>query len=187
MTEQLEQMGERIKALREIMEISTANMAERCQMTPEEYALYEEGSKDFSFSFLSNVATIFGVDVLDIMSGDSPKLSTACLVKSGEGFEIKRRASYDYRHLAFTFKDKLAEPFMVKVEPNTNVKPELHAHEGQEFNYVVKGSMVFYIGEISYLLEEGDSIYFDSGVPHAMKANNDMPCKFLAVVIKKEI
>jgi quercetin dioxygenase-like cupin family protein len=75
---------------------------------------------------------------------------------------------------------------MVKVEPKTDEKPELHAHEGQEFNYVVKGSMVLYIGEISYLLEEGDSIYFDSGVPHAMKANNDMPCKFLAVVMKKE-
>jgi mannose-6-phosphate isomerase-like protein (cupin superfamily) len=186
MTEQLEQMGERIKALREIMEVSPAVMAERCQMTPEEYASYEAGSKDFSFSFLSNVATILGVDVLDIMSGDSPKLSTACLVKNGEGFEIKRRASYDYRHLAFTFKGKLAEPFMVKVEPKTDEKPELHAHEGQEFNYVVKGSMVLYIGEISYLLEEGDSIYFDSGVPHAMKANNDMPCKFLAVVMKKE-
>ncbi len=162
MTDQLEQMGERIKALREIMEISPAEMAQRCQMSPEEYASYEEGSKDFSFSFLSNVATILGVDVLDIMTGDSPKLSTACLVKSGEGFEIKRRAAYDYRHLAFTFRDKLAEPFMVKVAPSPNEKPTLHAHEGQEFNYVVKGSMTFYIGEISYVLEEGNLLfYFD--------------------------
>jgi len=46
--------------------------------------------------------------------------------------------------------------------------------------------MTFYIGEISYEVSEGDSIYFDSGIPHAMKANQYKPCKFLAVVIKKE-
>ena len=62
--------------------------------------------------------------------------------------------------------------------------PTLHAHEGQKFNYVVEGSMIFYIGEISYELDEGDSIYFDSGIPHAMKAANGQPCKFLAVIMK---
>jgi len=185
MSDQLQQMGERIKALREILEISPEDVARRCDITPEEYSEYEHGSRDFSFSFLSNVAGVFGVDVLDIMSGDSPKLSTACVVRKDEGFQVNRRAAYDYKHLAFTFRDKLAEPFMVTVEPKGDHKPDLHAHDGQEFNYVVKGQMTFFIGDISYILDEGDSIYFDSGVPHAMKANNDRACKFLAVVMKK--
>ncbi len=185
MSDQLEQMGERIRALREILELSPEDVAQRCDMTPEEYSEYESGNVDFSFSFLSNVAGIFGVDVLDIMSGDSPKLSTACVVRKGEGFQVNRRATYDYKHLAFTFRDKLAEPFMVTVEPDEEHRPELHAHEGQEFNYVVKGQMTLFIGEITYILDEGDSIYFDSGVPHAMKANNDSACRFLAVVINK--
>ncbi|MDD4096454.1 MAG: XRE family transcriptional regulator [Oscillospiraceae bacterium] len=185
MSDQLQQMGERIRALREILELSPEDVARRCDMTTEEYSEYESGSKDFSFSFLSNVAGIFGVDVLDIMSGDSPKLSTACVVRKGDGFQVKRRAAYDYKHLAFTFRGKLAEPFMVTVEPNEEHQPELHAHEGQEFNYVVNGQMTFFIGDITYLLDEGDSIYFDSGVPHAMKANYDRACKFLAVVMNK--
>ncbi|NLW89219.1 MAG: helix-turn-helix transcriptional regulator [Clostridiaceae bacterium] len=185
MSDQLREMGERIRALREILEIEPEEMARRCDMTPEEYGEYEKGCKDFSFSFLSNVAGVFGVDVLDIMSGDSPKLSTACVVRKGEGFQVNRRAAYDYKHLAFTFRNKLAEPFMVTVEPNDEKKPVLHAHEGQEFNYVVKGQMTFYIGEITYILDEGDSIYFESGIPHAMKANNDRACQFLAIVMKK--
>lgn len=187
MTEQLEQMGERIKALRDIMDIDQEDMARRCEMSLQEYTDYEDGKRDFSFSFLNNVAHILNIDVLDIMSGDSPKLSAACVVKGGDGFEINRRESYNYRHLAYTFKDKLAEPFMVTVEPSQNNAPTKHAHEGQEFNYVVDGEMNFYIGEMTYVLSKGDSVYFDSGLPHAMRANNERPCQFLAIVMKKEM
>lgn len=184
MTDQLQQIGERMKALREIEEIDVPTMASRYEISVDDYMLYEEGKKDFSFSFLNNAASILGVDVIDIISGDSPKLSTACLVKKGEGYEIDRRAAYNYKHLAFTFRKKLAEPFLVTVEPKKETVPEQHAHDGQEFNYVVEGEMTFYIGNITYVLGEGDSIYFDSGVPHAMKANNNRACRFLAVVMK---
>lgn len=186
MTDQLQEMGERLKALREIEEIDIETMAMKCEVSIDDYKSYESGSKDFSFSFLYNAANALGVDVVDLMSGDSPKLSTCSMVKKGGGFEVNRRATYDYRHLAFTFRHKMAEPFMVTVEPGGDAMPVLHAHEGQEFNYVVEGQMTFYIGDIAYVLDEGDSIYFDSGIPHAMKANNGHLCKFLAVVMKKE-
>ena len=131
MTDQLRQIGERIAALREIEEIDVKTMAARCEMSEEDYILYEEGKKDFSVSFLNNVAVILGVDMVDIMVGDSPKLSIACVVRKGEGFEIDRRAAYNYKHLAFTFRKKIAEPFYVTVEPNDIDKPTQHAHEGQ--------------------------------------------------------
>ena len=74
---------------------------------------------------------------------------------------------------------------MVTAEPKSEeVTPTLHGHEGQELNYVVSGRMQLYIGEISYILEEGDSAYFDSAVPHAMKALDGKPATFLAVVLK---
>lgn len=186
MTDQLQEMGRRMRALREIEDVSRETMARKCEVSLDDYISFENGEKDFSFSFLYNAANALGVDVVDLMSGDSPKLSTCTMVKKGGGFEVKRRASYDYRHLAFTFRNKMAEPFMVTVEPKDDAIPTLHAHDGQEFNYVVDGSMVFYIGEISYELESGDSVYFDSGIPHAMKATNGRPCQFLAIVMKKE-
>ena len=187
MTDQLRQIGERIAALREIEEIDVKTMAARLEMSEEDYILYEEGKKDFSVSFLNNVAVILGVDMVDIMVGDSPKLSIACVVRKGEGFEIDRRAAYNYKHLAFTFRKKIAEPFYVTVEPNDIEKPTQHAHEGQEFDYVLEGSMTFFIGDIVYELNEGDSVYFNSDLPHAMKATNGKPCKFLAIVMKGDI
>jgi quercetin dioxygenase-like cupin family protein len=117
------------------------------------------------------------------MSGDSPHLSDWCLVRKGEGYAIDRRAAYKYNHLAFTFRNKKAEPFMVTVEPKTET-PTPHSHEGQEFNYMVSGSMEFHLDNKVYELKTGDSVYFDSGIPHAMKAVGEQAAKFIAVVIK---
>ena len=184
MTEQLREIGLRIQELREIMDYTREQLAQECECTVEELIAYEEGRKDFSFSVLYNIANVLGVDVVDLMSGDSPKLSTVCVVRSGGGYVINRRKQYDYKHLAFTFRNKKAEPFMVTVESDCEPVPVMHAHEGQEFNYLLEGSMNFYIGDIVYELNEGDSIYFNSDLPHAVKALYDKRARFLAVVMK---
>ncbi len=184
MTEQIREIGQRLAALREAEGFSIEQAAETIGVAVEDYRSYENGERDFSFSFLYNAANAFKVDVLDIMSGESPKLSTCTVVRNGGGYDINRRAAYDYKHLAFTFRNKLAEPFMVTVCPREGGKPTLHAHEGQEFDYMVSGTMEFYIGEMTYVLNEGDSVYFNSEVPHAMAAVGGEPAKFIAVVMK---
>ena len=186
MTEQLREIGSRLAALRDIVEIDKEIFAAQCGVTSEQLEEYERGERDFSFSFLYNAARILGVDVVDLMSGDSPKLSACCLTRAGEGYAITRRAAYSYRHLAFTFKDKLAEPFMVTVEPRVDTdRPELHAHDGHEFNLMVEGRMRFFIGELIYDLDPGDSVYFDSSRKHAMRALDEKPARFLAVVMQE--
>ncbi|RNC29046.1 MAG: hypothetical protein AWM53_00966 [Candidatus Dichloromethanomonas elyunquensis] len=184
LTEQLKDIGVRLSMVRESTGFTPGKIAEELDISLEDYLLYESGEKDFSFSFLYNAAAILGVDVLDLISGETPKLSTCCVVRAGGGYDINRRKAYNYKHLAFTFRNKKAEPFMVTVEPNGIEIPERHAHEGQEFNYMVSGSMDFFLGEMVYRLSEGDSIYFDSAVPHAMKAHGNIPAKFLAIVMK---
>ncbi|MDR2717770.1 MAG: cupin domain-containing protein [Treponema sp.] len=184
MTSQLQEIGGRLGALRDIFDISVEKMAQTMKIAVDEYTAYENGQKDFSFSFLQNAAQIFGVDVVDIISGESPKLTKCALVKKGKGYDIERRKAYDYKHLAFTFSNKKAEPFLVTVEPKQGEKPTLHAHDGQEFDYMLSGTMEFYFDNIVYELNEGDSVYFDSCVPHAMKVTGDQAAQFLAVVIK---
>ena len=184
MNQQLSEIGKRLEALRDVMDITAEKMAENLKIDLNEYIAYEKGQRDFSISFLQNAANIFGVDIMDIMSGESPKLTTCSLVRNGEGYDINRREEYRYKHLAFTFSNKKAEPFMVTVEPNENKTLKLHSHEGQEFNYVVSGSMEFYLDNIVYELKDGDSIYFNARAPHAMKAVGNQSAKFIAVVIK---
>lgn len=183
MTEQLKEIGTRLEELRDICDISAEDMARQMGMTVEEYRAYEEGQLDYSFSFLYNAANILGVEVVDIMSGDSPKLSTCVVTKKDQGIEVSRNDSYDYAHLAFTFRGKRAEPMIVTTQPSKKT-PVMHEHEGQEFDYILSGTMKFYIGDISYELNKGDSIYFDSSKAHSFKAVGDKPLKFLAVVIK---
>ena len=183
MTDQLLEIGGRLKGLRNIMDIPVEKMADELKLSVDEYTAYEHGQRDFSFSFLLNAANLLGVDVVDIISGETPKLTTCALVRKGEGYNITRRAAYDYKHLAFTFSKKKAEPFLVTVEPNKN-DVTLHSHEGQEFDYMLSGKMEFHLDSIVYELNEGDSVYYDSGVPHAMKASGGQAAKFIAVVMK---
>lgn len=183
MEEQLIEMGIRLAELREIKGLSQGELARKLDMTTEEYVAHEEGKRDFSFSFMFNVATILDVDVFNLLSGHSPKLSDCAVVKRGHEFFIKKEGAYDYKHLAFTFKNKKAEPFFVTSMPGEE-DDKLHSHEGQEFNFVLSGVMLFKIGNMSYELTKGDSVYFNSKIPHGIKVIGDKPVKFLAVVMK---
>lgn len=183
MTEQLIEMGRRIASLRDIVGLTAAELAEQCGVDADTLAAYERGERDFSFSFLNNAADVLGVDVVDLLTGDTPHLSICSLTRAGQGFAVTRRAAYDYSYLGATFRGKLADPFIVTVEP-CDAKPELHAHDGQELNYMTEGRMRFYIGDIVHELAVGDSIYFNANVPHAMQALDGQRAQFLAVVVK---
>lgn len=183
MNNQIKDIGMRLAGLRDDMEISTAEMAQKLGVDEEIYMAYEAGKKDFSFSFIYNAADILGVDVLDLISGNTPTISMCSMVKKGQGYSVNRGHDYDYKHLAYTFKNKKGEPFLVTITPDDK-PPVMHGHEGQEFNYVLSGKMKLYIGDISYELSEGDSVYFDSSVPHAEVALGDKEAQFIAVVIK---
>lgn len=183
MNTQIKDIGMRLACLRDDMEISVHDMADKLGVDEETYLAYENGEMDFSFSVIYNAAEILGVDVLDLISGDAPTLSMCCMVKKGKGYSVQREHEYDYKHLAYTFRNKKAEPFLVTITPDGKA-PVMHGHEGQEFNYVISGKMMLYIGDISYELSEGDSVYFDASVPHAEEAIGDEEVKFIAVVMK---
>ncbi|MDL2234553.1 AMP-binding protein [Christensenellaceae bacterium OttesenSCG-928-L17] len=182
MTEQLMEIGIRLKTLREISDLSILEMAEAVHISEEEYIQYEHGEKDFAFSFLLKAAQVLQVDVADIMSGVSPRLSTCSLVRAGRGFKVERSKAYSYMALAHTFRDKRAEPFLVTVAPLDEM-PTLHSHEGQEFQYLLEGEAKMTIGDSTFTIYPGDAVYFNSSSPHALTALGNAPAKFIAVVI----
>jgi transcriptional regulator with XRE-family HTH domain len=76
-------IAQRIKDLREIMDVSIADMAKALGITEAQYLEYEAGKNDFSFSFLYSVAGKLGVDIVDLMTGEAPRLSVCSFVKKG--------------------------------------------------------------------------------------------------------
>jgi len=184
MNENLQIVAQRIIALRDIVGISLEEMAEAVELSVEEYSEYEEGNRDFSLSMLYTISEKFGIDITDIITGESARLSLYSLVRKGEGTVTERRNTYDYVHLAPIFKKKKMEPFLISVDPeDTDAEIQKNSHKGHEFNYIVEGSMLLYIEDEVLELHEGDSVYFDSKHPHALRAHKE-PCKFLAILSK---
>lgn len=184
MTEQIKQVAARIKELREISDISADTLSKELGVSEELFKEYESGSKDIPVSFLYKFANRFNIELSTLLTGESPRLHTYSVVRKGRGISVDRRKEYKYENLAFNFIHKKAEPFMVTVEPEPD-DAEIHynSHPGQEFNYVLEGSMKVYVDTHEITLNEGDSLYFDSGINHGMKAINNRPAKFLAVIL----
>lgn len=186
MSDQILEIARRIRELREIMGISVGEMAERLGMAAEEYTPHETGEEDFSFTFLYKCAGIFGIDIVELLTGENPKLSFYTIVRGSKGLPMKRRAGFTYNHLAYRFKNKLAEPFLVRApysEEEQDRPIHLSFHRGQEFDFVLQGSLKVAMEDHIEYLNEGDAIYYDSGHGHGMIATGGGECVFLAVVI----
>jgi len=182
MTEQLRAIADRIRNAREMLDLSQQQVADLSGMTLAEYAKYEKAEVDFSFSAVHNIAQALGVDLTDLFTGESPKLTSYVLTRAGEGHSIKRNDAYNYKHLAVNFKNKQIEPFYVTLEPDNGEEKEAHVHSGQEFDYILSGRMKVMLSGHELILNEGDSLFYNSSSPHAMYALDGKPVTFIAVV-----
>jgi transcriptional regulator with XRE-family HTH domain len=184
MHEEMKEIARRLIGLRDTFKTSAAALAKAIDVPPETYKLYEEGKTDIPVGVLFRIAGYFKVELSGLLTGEEPRLSHYCLVRKGEGVSVERRASYKYQSLAFNFIHKKAEPFLVTVDPDDEKKPApQNTHTGQEFDYCLEGKVEIRIGEHTIVLEKGDSVFFDSSVPHGMKALSGKPAQFLAVIM----
>ena len=182
------EVAKRIHALREDSELTMQEMAEFTGISVAEYTAIEAGETDLSFTFLYRAAEKLGVDMIELLTGENPHLSGYSVVRAGEGLSIKRRAGFEYRHLAPNFKHKLAEPFVVTAPfaPEQQDTPiTLSRHAGQELDFILSGSMRFAYEDHAEELVAGDTVYYDSGRGHGMIATGGEPCTFLAIVFKE--
>ncbi len=184
------EVASRIKFLREDGDISVEEMAEYTGRSVEEYQAQESAERDLSFTFLYKCAERLGVDVIDLLTGETPHLTGYCTTRVGDGLSIKRRAGFEYLHKAPHFKNKLAEPFLVTapyIEEEQNAAIHLSYHEGQEIDYILHGQLKFAFEDHEELLGPGDLLMYDSGRGHGMIATGGHDCTFLAIVIKPDL
>ncbi len=179
----------RLKWARENLDIPVAEMAENCGIGEEEYLRMENGEEDFSFTFLFKCAKLLGMDISELVSGNDPKLDFYNLTRAGGGMPIKREKGFEYRHVAPLLKNRMSEPFIVtaKYEEEAQNQPiVLATHKGQEFNLILSGQLKIQLGKHVYIMNPGDTIYYDSAHPHGMIAVGGTDCTFVAVVYKPE-
>jgi hypothetical protein len=91
------------------------------------------------------------------------------VTRAGQGLAFDRRKAYHYQHLAYNFRDKKAEPFLVTVEFDGQTSGKTaHAHDGQEFDYVLEGRMLIELG--------GNKVYLDAGIRCTTILRFPTPC-----------
>ena len=182
----IKEIAGRIRELREIENLTVAEMAQKTGVSEAEYIACEKGESDLHFAFIYRCANAFNVDVTDIIEGYSPKLKSFTVTRRGEGQRIEKAHGMTYYNLASAFKNRIAEPLYVKSvysEELQNKPIECTTHSGQECDLIISGHLKVQIGNHTEVLGPGDSIYFDSNTPHGMIAVGGEDCTFYAIVL----
>ena len=185
MEDQLRQIGERLRGLRDVLDIPAEEVAETIGIGVEKYEKIERGEADITISNLMKIAHKYGISTEELIFAETPHMKSYFVVRQGQGVSIERTKAYKYQSLVSGFVGHKADVFIVTVEP----KPQAtvvykNTHPGQEFNLVLEGRMELYIGGKTIVLEEGDSIYFDATKPHGMLAVGDKAVRFLAFTVE---
>jgi transcriptional regulator with XRE-family HTH domain len=177
-------LGDKIQSLRELKNISREELAERSGLPLEQVKNIEENKDIPSLSPLIKIARVLGTR-LGTFLDDSDKIGPVVSRKGQANKRISTSNSgshLDFYSLAAEKSDRHMEPFIINIEANKEHSFVMSSHEGEEFIYVLEGVIQVSYGKNTFILEEGDSIYYDSIVEHLVQAGAEQNAKILAVV-----
>ncbi len=117
---------------------------------------------------LSRIAQALGTGIGSLFGDLLGSRAGASVVRKGERLPVTRGGTafgYDYVGLAHKRMAKQMEPFIFTF-PSKIDRHVFFEHESEEFVFILKGRVVFQVGDERWTLEEGDSLYFDAAIPH---------------------
>lgn len=183
-------IGEKIKNLREMKNLSLEEIAERSGMSMTQISRIEENQEFPSLAPLIKIARVLGVRLgtfLDDQEELGPVICRKESINEEDGINFSNNAKAIHKNMSYfaLSQDKSGrhmEPFLIDIQPSKEADFVFSTHEGEEFIYVLHGLIEINYGKETYILEEGDSIYYDSIVSHHVHAGNGEPAKILGVV-----
>lgn len=184
-------IGERIRGLRKAKGLSIADVAEQSGISESTISGIERHLVSPPLGNIISLAKVFGISVGDFFgeSGDSPY----CIVRSGDRKTVSRFNSidgtsggYSYESLGQQKKNRHMEPFLVTLKPMASQQVEPNQHIGEEFLFILEGQVEIRLLDKTELLNAGDSIYYDSTMPHVVLCHGDAPATMLAVIYARD-
>lgn len=180
MNEKMKQIALRVRELREILDMTTAEVANLAGIRQDLYCDYENGNIEITVSDLYSIAAALQIDPTALLTGETPKMGLYTIVRNGQGEDLERHQGYTFSSLAANYAGRDMEPMLVYLK-NDVKEVEIVQHNGQEFNYVLQGTIKVNIGSKVFELNQGDSIYFNSTIRHSQSAVTPT-ATFLAVI-----
>jgi len=178
-------VGERIKKLREAQGLSFEQVCRLTGLDPQRLAAYEEGSAVPSIGVVITLSRVLGSRMEGLLYGGAMVSETLTICRSGEslaGDQGDTEQGYAYKSLTRPgMAGHLMEPFLLTFDPNSPKAPPI-SHDGQEFVYVLHGTIELSYDGREYRLEPGDSAYLDASRYHMFHGYGEQPAVMLAVV-----
>jgi transcriptional regulator with XRE-family HTH domain len=181
-------ISKRLKQLRKQNNLKLAEVAERTGLTKGYLSRIENSKNPPPISTLGRIAEALGVDITDLLPkvGGPVQDQELAISRKNQRKEIDKGGTpygYIYEGLALEKKGKNMEPLLVSVgfDQKVDIQTDFR-HQGEEFIFVLEGRMEFFFKGKSYILEQGDSAYFDADIPHSGRSLGKRKAKILIVI-----
>lgn len=180
-------VGAKVRQLREARGLSVADLAGQCACPAGLLEKIEAGQLAASLAPLIKISRALGVRLGTLLDDDTE--IGPVITRAGQESVVTRfspggvpSGTLEFCSLAAGKSSRHMEPFLINIDPEDSDEPHLSTHEGEEFIHVLAGAIQVAYGRDRHLLQAGDSIYYDSIVPHQVSAFGSGPARILAVV-----
>ena len=183
-------IGAKIKGIRESKNLTIEEISERSGLSADQIISVETDQNLPSLGPLIKIARALGVRLgtfLDDSDDLGPAICRAADREKDSSISFSNGATdarkhMEYHPLAQQKAGRHMEPFVIDIHPHGQQEYQLSAHEGEEFIYVMEGEVEIVYGKETYILKQGDSIFYDSIVKHHVHGSAGKSAKILAVV-----
>jgi transcriptional regulator with XRE-family HTH domain len=178
------QIVENIKKIRQNKKMSLEQLAKIAGLTKGYISKIEHSQKAPPLSTLAKIAKALDTEVSFLIaerSSEAPENINICIVRRNERKEVVSRGTfygYHYESLAYKKIGKSMEPYIL--EPAFDERA-IFSHDGEEFMYILEGTHEFVYENKRYILKKGDSVYYDSKIPHSGRSIGRKKAKILIV------
>jgi DNA-binding XRE family transcriptional regulator/mannose-6-phosphate isomerase-like protein (cupin superfamily) len=178
-------IGSQIRTFRKKMDLTMAELANLADLSTGMLSKIENGNASPSLSTLQALSDALNIPVTAFFRKYEER-QDASFVKAGRGLVIERRGSragHAYQLLGHSLGKSISvEPYLITLTLESEVFP-LFQHAGMEFIYMLEGELLYLHGDKSYMLEPGDSLFFDADITHGPEELVELPIRFLSVIV----
>ena len=180
-------IGKQVRASRKRLHLTVAALAKQAQLSTGMLSKIENGQTSPSLATLTSLANALQVPVTSFFRGYEEQRDVT-FIKSGEGLPIARRGSgagHQYQLLGHTIgKPYSIEPYLITIDDESEVFP-VFQHAGMEFIYMLEGRVAYRHANQTYVLEPGDTLFFDAEASHGPDEILELPCRYLSIIVSE--
>lgn len=178
-------VGAQVRALRTALGMTIADLASAAGVSSGMLSKVETGQTSPSLATLSALAGALNMPLASFFTKFDQK-SDATFVKAGHGLTIERRGSskgHKYQLLGHGLRSEVGvEPYLITLDETSDAFP-IFQHDGVEFLYMLEGEVAYAHGDKTYVMEPGDSLFFDSNIAHGPLELRRLPAVYISVIV----